>query len=295
MARWCARARRLARPARQDDDEPRALTERQLDAGAWGITAANVAQVRVLRDVRGRAGAARERARRAGRAALGWPRSSPRDPRFDFYCLVDSVEAVRAHDRRGPPPGAAAAGARRARRAGGRTGARTLEEAEQVAAAPARLAGARARRRRGLRGHRCTATSGAREVDEFLDRLAVLVRPDATSTGATRSSSPPAAARYFDRVAERAAPASGAPRAAQRLLRDPRLGHLRARLAARRAGRGTAAAPALEVWGAVLSRPEPELALLAHGQARRAVRRRACRSRCAVRDRDGLRAVDGMR
>jgi len=103
---------------------------RQLDAGAWGITAATASQVRALRDF------GVERILLANEllapAGLDWVLGElDRDPRFEFWTYVDS------------PAGLAAAGAALERRgpgrelsllvelgaAGARTGVRTVAEA----------------------------------------------------------------------------------------------------------------------------------------------------------------------
>ena len=112
------------------------LFDLQLAAGAWGITAATVSHLHVYR----RFG--------VGRILLANQLIDPqgirfvlselaRDPSFDFYCLVDSlatVEILRS--------AAAAFGGSRpiqvlveVGQAGGRTGARTVEEAMAVARA----------------------------------------------------------------------------------------------------------------------------------------------------------------
>jgi D-serine dehydratase len=112
------------------------LFDRQLRAGAWGITAATVSHLHVYR----RFGVQRillanQLVDPAGiRFVLA---ELERDPDFDFYCLVDSVETVEILR-------AAAAASSCARpiqllvevgQAGGRTGARSVEDAMRVARA----------------------------------------------------------------------------------------------------------------------------------------------------------------
>ena len=74
------------------------LFQIQLDAGAWAVTAATMWQVRVWRAFGAR------RVILANElvepASMRWvARELQRDPEFDFYCLVDSVAAVKALDR----------------------------------------------------------------------------------------------------------------------------------------------------------------------------------------------------
>jgi len=110
------------------------LFRRQLADGAWGITVATVQQLRVARD----AGVARVLMANqlVGRQAIGYVLDElARDPAFEFFAVVDSVDLV---DQL-----AAAARARKAGRplsllvecgfAGGRTGCRTVDEAMEVA------------------------------------------------------------------------------------------------------------------------------------------------------------------
>src|SRR5262249_57762988 len=112
------------------------LCQMQLDAGAWGLTVANISQARVWR------------AFGAGRVILANELVEPtsvrwvaeeleRDRSFEFYCLVDSVAAV-------PLVDTVLEDSRLPQRlnvlvevgfAGGRTGCRMQEEWRHVAAA----------------------------------------------------------------------------------------------------------------------------------------------------------------
>ena len=92
MAGWCEERGVSLAPHGKTTMSPE-LYERQLARGAWGITAANIAQVRVFRAF------GIERVLLANElvepAALRWVAAEVgSDPGFDFYCLVDSVEAV---------------------------------------------------------------------------------------------------------------------------------------------------------------------------------------------------------
>src|SRR6266571_544173 len=138
MARWCADHGVLLAPHGKTTMAPQ-LVERQLDLGAWGVTAATAAQARVFRAF------GVERILLANElvdpAALGWvARELAADPGFWFSCLVDSEAGVALMDgalaRAGaerPLPVLVELGAPNAR-----AGCRTDAEAAAVAAAVAR-------------------------------------------------------------------------------------------------------------------------------------------------------------
>ena len=242
LAHNIARDARLVRRARRSSLAPHGKTtmapqliRRQLDAGAWGMTAATVQQLAVMRaagarrvilanQVVGRAGdrVARARARRGPGARGLLPRRLAR-------------RAWRALDA------GLAAGARRCgvliELGGTRAGCRTRRAGARGRGRGRRRAAARARRRRGVRGHvgadREPATLAA--VDAFLDRMRELVEAldaAARSPGSTRSSRAPAAARCSTASPSACASAAlsrpGAGRRALRLLPHARRRHLRA-------------------------------------------------------------------
>jgi D-serine deaminase-like pyridoxal phosphate-dependent protein len=92
MASWCAAHGLSLMPHGKTTMAPQ-LFARQLELGAWGVTAANVAQVRVYRGfgVR-RVQLANELVDPAG---LRWVAGElARDPEFEFTCWVDSVAGV---------------------------------------------------------------------------------------------------------------------------------------------------------------------------------------------------------
>ncbi|WEG08839.1 alanine racemase [Microbacterium horticulturae] len=143
MASWCAQRGLAIMPHGKTTMAP-ALWQRQIDAGALGITLATIGQVRTARSF----GAASLQLANAAvdERSLRWLASELADPDFRFVSWVDSVETVEAmaHGLRGasrPVDVLVELGAD-----GGRTGARTIEAAvavaERVAATPAlRLAG----------------------------------------------------------------------------------------------------------------------------------------------------------
>jgi D-serine deaminase-like pyridoxal phosphate-dependent protein len=269
MARWCEANDVSLAPHGKTTMSPE-LWQRQLEAGAWGITAANAAQARVMRAF------GVERILLANElvepAALRWVADElAADPAFEFYCLADSLAAVERM---------AAALGEPARRlnvlvevgfAGGRTGARTDEAARAVALAveqsPAlELAGFEAYE--GV-AHGPDEAAVLETVDGVLDRLRMLVETvpvpgDEVVVTAGGSA-------YFDRVARRVRPAASGSgvrlvlRSGCYLTHDSGFYEHLSPLGARAEGRERLQ-PAFEAWGAVLSRPEPELALLLLGK-----------------------------
>jgi D-serine deaminase-like pyridoxal phosphate-dependent protein len=211
------------------------LLEMQRAAGAWGFTAATPWQLRLLREW------GFERVIYANQIVeplvVEWLRAQEG---FEVWCLVDSVEAVdavRGLDVRllvelGHP--------------GGRTGCRTNEEAERVAAA----AGDR------LRGVECfegTIPGELGEIDRLLDRCnAMLDRLGLSFVSAGGSA-------YFDRVVECFRGREVVLRSGCYVTQDggfyKRMSPLREQLET-----------ALELWGAVLSVPEAGVAVASFGK-----------------------------
>jgi len=257
------------------------LFQRQLADGAWGITVATVQQLRVARD----AGVARVLMANqlVGRQAIGYVLDElARDPAFEFFAVVDSVDLV---DQL-----AAAARARKAGRplsllvecgfAGGRTGCRTVDEAMEVArriaaAAPfLRLAGVEGyegsvpgktieEREAGIA---CFVAFMAEVARRGIDEGLVDADPVLLSAGGSA---------YFDLVT--ALPRAVGDRRAEVVIRSGcYLTHdsdSYAQAAARMRERTPAVASlgeglrdAVEVWSYVQSRPEPALAILTMGK-----------------------------
>ena len=254
------------------------MVRMQMRDGAWGITAATTAQVRVFRD----AGAKRilfanELAGRANVRSI--VDELNRDPAFDFYCLVDSPEGVaylaslvRSLGLRRPLQVLLEVGVR-----GGRAGCRSIAAAMRTAravraAAPTLLL-------RGVEGYEgAIPHAGDRELAAFyafmksaavgcekeglfapgpvilsagstacLDRVYAafkdfrLGRPHVTvvRSGCYITSDHVAYGRYFDAMLERM----------------PAFRKL-----------GPKPVPALELWAYVLSVPEPGLAIVGFGR-----------------------------
>jgi D-serine dehydratase len=250
----------------------------QREAGAWAVTAATSSQVRVWRAV------GVERVLLANElvepAAIRWVAEEMRgDPAFDFHCLVDSVAGVRRLaevldvvelDR--PLHVLVELGF-----GGGRTGCRTREQALEVARAVV------ASRRLALEGVEVfegilhadglAATLGAvdeflramRSVVEDLDQAGLFDRVPEVIVSAGGSA-------FLDRVVAGLAGSWSLSRPVRLVLRSgcylthdavhySDLSPFGSRLPDTRPLR-----EALEVWGVVLSLPEPGLALLGFGK-----------------------------
>jgi D-serine dehydratase len=258
------------------------LFSRQLDDGAWGITVATIQQLAVCRAH----GVARVL---MANQLLGRPEVDyvlaelARDPGFDFYCLVDSLDGVGllAEAARARPAGRPLQLLLEGGFAGGRTGARdregALEVARAVRAAAPHLA------LRGVEGYEGvlsgeTPAATAAKVDGFLDFLVHLaeacVRQDLFAPGPILLTAGGSA--FYDLVARRFAahgldhPIQPVARSGCYLTHDSGLfarafGDLQTRTpAAREVGDGLR--PALEVWAQVQSVPEPKRAILTAGR-----------------------------
>jgi D-serine deaminase-like pyridoxal phosphate-dependent protein len=258
MQAWCdSRGLSLA-PHGKTSMAPQ-LIRRQLDAGAWGMTAATVRQLAVMHA----AGARRVilANQLVGAPEIAWLERE-RALGLEAYVLVDSVASVELLDRElaSPLPVLIELGGSRA---GCRTEAQALAVADAVAAAPNLvLAGVE-----GFEGSvgsdREPSTLAA--VDAFLDRIRSLIEildargafADVPEILATAGGS-----ALFDRVAERLS-FDGRVRVVLRsgcyvthddgAYRDvsPLRGELR---------------PAFELWARVLSCPEPGLAIAGFGK-----------------------------
>ena len=233
MAAFCREQGVLLAPHAKTHMAPK-LLEMQAAAGAWGFTAATPLQLRQLREW------GVERVVYANQIVeplvVDWLREQEG---FEVWCLVDSVASVellgdldvRLLVELGIP--------------GGRTGCRTVDEAERVAAA----AGDR------LRGVECFEgiVGDLDEIDALLDRCDELLgRLDLDLVSAGGSA-------YFDRVVERFRGRRVILRSGCYVTHDggwyERMSPLRGKLR-----------NALELWGAVLSTPEPGFAVASFGK-----------------------------
>jgi D-serine deaminase-like pyridoxal phosphate-dependent protein len=279
MADYCATHGVLLAPHGKTSMAPQ-LFARQLAAGAWGMTAATVGHVRTYRafGVR-RVLLANEL---VDEGAISWLAGElAADPGFDFYCYVDSADGARLLEGE-----LAAAGADRAVQVlvelgnpGDRTGARTLDAAlaaAHAAAAAPHLAVAGVAGYEGGLGDGGSA-AGLAAVDGLCARMRELATalvdrrlldPAATELIVTAGGS-----AYFDQVVASltAGPWPAQPQVRVVLRSGSYVTHdegVYTRVGAfdRNPGGPWQLRPAFEVWGRVLSRPEPDLALLDVGR-----------------------------
>ncbi|MBB5956024.1 D-serine deaminase-like pyridoxal phosphate-dependent protein [Saccharothrix tamanrassetensis] len=269
MSAWCAARGVLLAPHGKTTMAPQ-LFARQFDHGAWAITAANVSQLRVYRafGVR-RVLLANQLVDPAGLAWLAAELAA--DPSFEFTCWVDSVAGVRRMTEALGSPERPVDVLVELGAPGGRTGARDLATAVEVAEAAAqspalRLAGVGGYE--GALAHDASAPALS-AVDGYLGVLRELVfrirdlfevdEPIVTGGGSA----------YFDQVA--AALTAPWPFPVRPVLRSGAYithddGFYRG---ISPLGRGAGEQPfrsALRAWAQVTSKPEPELALLTMGK-----------------------------
>jgi D-serine deaminase-like pyridoxal phosphate-dependent protein len=301
MAAYCAAAGVELAPHGKTTMAPQ-LFARQLAAGAWGMTAATIAQLQVYRAFGvPRVLLANELTDRAG---IRWLASElAADPGFDCYAYVDSTagvvlldEELRASRAARALPVLVELG-----HAGGRTGCRSIDECLAVAkavtaAGTLRLAGAAGFE--GGVGHDGSAAALA-AVTAFCAQLRTLgdllaqATPAAASPAAAGPAAGPAAAgvaaagpgapaqrqilsaggsAFFDLVVRELTggrPGSQPPmvilRSGAYITHDH--GYYADLAPGGRPGRsGPELTAALELWAGVLSRPEPGLAILGAGR-----------------------------
>lgn len=252
----------------------------QLAHGAWGMTAATVSQVQVMR------------AYGVGRILLanqliGRPHVSyiaaeiNADPAFDFYCFVDSVAqldnilrmlvGVALHH---PIKLLLDVGAK-----GGRTGVRTLDEAKHLARA-IHAADARQVKLVGVAGFEGSIPGldkGTSPVDSFAEFIVEVARalPAEQLAGLDEFIISAGGSSYFDIVAEHfkaldiELPVRILLRSGCYVTHDSgayHSAHLAAEADPHRHGAQPELQPALEAWAYVQSMPEPGLAFLSMGK-----------------------------
>jgi D-serine dehydratase len=278
MAEYCRRRGVSLAPHGKTTMSPQ-LFQRQLDAGAWGITAGTPGQVQVMR----RFGVQRVFLANelVERQALEWVAAElSQDEDFDFYCLVDSVDTVAAmdevlHDR---------LGSRRLNvlvelgLAGGRTGTRSVSEALAVSGA---VVDASTLRLAGVETFEGLAASSASPDDiAAVDRLLGSVRDVVQQILEQRAPSPTeeflvtaGGSVFLDRVVEILGSWPDQPQVRVVLRSGCYVSHDHGRyqrlspLDGRRApSEDLCLENALEAWGVVLSRPEPTQVIVGSGK-----------------------------
>lgn len=275
MARWCRKHRVELAPHGKTHMAPQ-LLERQLGAGATAITAATISQVRTFRAFGVRqVMLANELVDPAG---LRWlVGEMARDPLFELVCWVDSIRGVELMST-----ALSTAGATRPvdvcvelGMPGGRTGCRGAAASDAVAAAAAaspqlRLVGVAGYE--AALGHDVRPDALARvggylaELRATAVRLAGLFESEhviVTAGGST----------YFDEVADALGgewPQGMSVRTVLRsgcyLTHDDGLYRRTSPLARTGLTGSSHLRPALSVWAQVISRPEPDLALVGMGR-----------------------------
>ncbi len=277
MAAYCKRHDLLLAPHAKTSMSPQ-LVKRQLDDGAWGVTAATMSQVRIWRAF------GVERVILANQLvepqSVRWVAGELKaDPGFDFYCLIDSVAGVHVLE-------AALGDSGLDRRLkvllevglqGGRTGCRTPEQALEVAQA---VTGSRGLRLAGVEAfegviHAESVAASVHAVDDFLgDMRNLVVELDGAGhfEAAEQIILTAGGSAFPDRVAaglggrwELSRPVRLVLRSGCYLTHDAVHYHELSPFGGRVPETG-ALQEALEVWGAVLSLPEPGLALLGFGK-----------------------------
>jgi len=278
MASWCAERGLALAPHGKTTMAPQ-LFARQLEHGAWGMTTANASQLRVYRAFGvSRIVLANQLVDSAG---LRWVAGElDRDPDFELFCWVDSVrgvalmdEALRAAGATRPLDVLVELGA-----AGGRTGARDLptafDVADAVAASPVlRLAGVGGYE--GAVAHSASADDLS-VVDSYLTRLrelAVELAKGGYFKGLDQVVVTAGGSSYFDLVAEMLTepwpdglPVLPVLRSGAYITHDD--GFYR-RISPLGAHARLSAPPfksALRAWAQVTSRPSADLALLTVGK-----------------------------
>jgi D-serine deaminase-like pyridoxal phosphate-dependent protein len=277
MARFCRDREVSLAPHGKTTMSPQ-LIRRQLDAGAWGITAATPVQARAMRA----AGASRVLIANQvpDRLGLRWIAAEMAgNPEALIFSLVDSPRLVEVMGLalRGAAPGVQMPVLVEMGIDGGRTGCRTIEEAMEVAAAVQRTPELRLAGVEGYEGviaHDASPTTLER-VDEFLRDVRRLAEDLATCgafAGAPEILVTAGGSLYFDRVVE----VLGAPWTLRRPVRvvvrsgcylthDHGSYFEHGPLGTRVQG-WPRLQPALEIWGMVHSRPESQLAVVGFGK-----------------------------
>jgi D-serine dehydratase len=260
MAAYCGEHGALLAPHGKTTMAPQVFA-RQIEAGAWAMTAATPAQLRVYR----RFGV--QRVLYANQmlepAALRWLAGElDGDPAFELICLVDSLEAVRALQglrvgvlvEMGHPDG----------RAGCRTVERAVEVAQGAVAAGVELLGVEC-----FEGtiRRETLDATLAEIDELLARGdAALGQVRGLIDGEAIVSAGGSA--YFDRVLAAFGSRDDvvcALRSGCYVTQDGGFYEEHSPLAGRAPGQRRLR-NALEIWGRVQSRPQPDFAVVSFGK-----------------------------
>ncbi|MBQ0923788.1 amino acid deaminase [Saccharopolyspora endophytica] len=280
MAAWCNEHGLRIAPHGKTTMAPR-LFERQLEHGAWGITAATIGQLRVYRAFGvQRILLANELVDPQGLAWLSAELDA--DPDFSFCCYADSLRGVEqmasalaAHGGTRPVDVLVEFGV-----SGGRTGARTVSQARAVAAA---VAAEHRLRLVGVSGYEGEVAHDIEEsslsaIDDYLGEFRSLVVEFAEAgyfDGLDEVIVSAGGSAYFDQVAEaltqpwpEGLPVVPVLRSGGYLLHDDGFYRVRSPFGRphRLAGAESPFRPAMRIWAQVVSQPEADLALLTMGR-----------------------------
>lgn len=254
------------------------IVRRQLDAGAWAITVANFHELRLLRHLGVRRILVANEILEPG--SIGWiSREIGSDPSFEFFCLVDSERSIHLMETylaaagfEGRVPVLVEMGV-----AGGRCGCRTVEEgvevAERVLESPVlRLAGIEAYE--GMVQAQTTEGKLPLVDDLMRDMRRLAERLDARGrlAGMSEFLVTAGGSLFVDRLAALLGSGWGlsvqvrvVARCGAYVAHDMADNEESSPLAGRSVGAGHLQ-QALELWALVLSRPEPELAVIGFGK-----------------------------
>lgn len=277
MAKWCAQRGVHLAPHGKTTMAPQ-LWARQLDAGAWGITAANTAQLRVYRAF----GVSNVlfANQLVDAPSLQWISADlDRDASYRFSCFADSPDVVRrmheALTALRPVPARPVDVLVEVGRTGGRAGARTVADALATARA---VADSPVLRLVGVGGYEGVLVNDPSPyslsvIDTFLSRMREVTerihRERLFETGTVVLTA--GGSCFFDRVAEvLTAPWPSGPdvqpvlRSGCYIVHDD--GFYRWMSPFSRQTGEESLRPALRAWGRVTSAPEPGLALITAGK-----------------------------
>jgi D-serine deaminase-like pyridoxal phosphate-dependent protein len=274
MAQWCDSVGLALAPHGKTTMAPQ-LFQRQFDHGAWGLTTANISQLRVYRAF----GVSRilMANQLVDPFALRWLADElDRDPSFEFTCWVDSVEGVarmtevltRPVDvllELGGPDG--------------RTGVRSVEHAVEIAEAVRKSPVLRLVGAGGYEGALAHGTEDEElaKIDTYMSRLRELITrlaADGHFDGVAQVVATAGGSAYFDQVAEGLTkpwpdglPVLGVLRSGSYLIHDDGLYRRMSPFSRKhRLTGGEPFRPAMHAWSQVTSHPEPGLALLTMGR-----------------------------
>lgn len=272
LAAWC-REQGVLLAAHGKTSMSAAVLRQAVAAGAWGLSAATPAQVRALRSFGVRnVFLANELVDAAGIRWIGeWQRQHPD---HQFLCYVDSLKGVALLDRHLAASGVTLSVLVEVSQPGGRTGCRTADEALAIAqavqsSAHLSLVGVAGYEGAIAAGRDEAALTTVRHYCQKLSDIATMLADNALFTTDTPILSAGGGA-YFDVVVS-SFKAANLPQPPVILIRAGAYMAHDDGLYARIAPFAQPNSPyqlhsALEIWGRVLSRPEPGLALLDFGR-----------------------------